>query len=336
MPAVRMGGPAAGSQQPEVAAALTAIDTAASCPICHFLLDTPLLLRSCGHSCELEGMVALCRPHSPFTNLLPRSCCQVNACWLPASCRLQHLHPPKPGFPRALGAAHLPHVSVSMSRMGCHVEQMPVCQTSCLLLSCQPYGRGLPCSKPCDARDLLPNATLREILDKYAAARPLLLAGAKESTQAVPGQGDSDGRQQGQAVQRWSGRKRMRMQQHKHEHEQLHLDKEKIDQQAGVLPGRRRTRSASCGKVDTDLAERSSSGWSDDDASEPEVSSGEADDDGNSSPSPQSQRLPPSRHRQMPPASYQQQQQQQQHAGQQAEGRPADTPSGFVRCPVCR
>lgn len=74
-----MGGPAAGSQQPEVAAALTAIDTAASCPICHFLLDTPLLLRSCGHSCELEGMVALCRPHSPFTasaaqKLLPGQC----------------------------------------------------------------------------------------------------------------------------------------------------------------------------------------------------------------------------------------------------------------------
>lgn len=51
-PAIGMAGAGGAGRQTEAAAALYTIDTAASCPICHALFDTPLLLKSCGHSCE--------------------------------------------------------------------------------------------------------------------------------------------------------------------------------------------------------------------------------------------------------------------------------------------
>lgn len=249
-----MAGAGGAGRQTEAAAALYTIDTAASCPICHALFDTPLLLKSCGHS--------FC-----------------------STCIRQNL-----AFQERSGP--------------------PSCPT---------------CRKPCDARDLLLNAALRDVLDSYAAGRPMLLAAAKAPLQAAlqPGD-DSNGCQQGQTARRQSGRKRTRQQ----EQRQLQADEDEDGNE--VLPAQRRTRSAPGAKVDVDLAAYSSSGWSDGDASEPEASSGEEYEEGASRPSSLLHCRQPSGRRQVAPAA----QQQPQQASQQAGGS-ADTPSGFVRCPVC-
>ncbi|KAL4433624.1 hypothetical protein ABPG75_000065 [Micractinium tetrahymenae] len=207
---------AAASGETEAAAALAAVDSAASCPICHSLIDTPLLLKSCGHS--------YC-----------------------STCIRQNL-----AFQERSGP--------------------PSCPT---------------CRKPCDARDLLPNAALREVLDKYAAARPLLLAAAEAAAQAPVVHGAaSNGRQQGRSAQRQTGCKRTRQQQQE-QRRRRQADEDEDEEEAEASPARRRTRSASgakagaqaakqpAGKVYIDLAADSSSGWSEGDASEPEPSSGD-------------------------------------------------------------
>lgn len=202
-----------------------------------------------------------------------------------------------------------------------------MCFTGLVLVTC--------CSKPCDARDLLPNAALREVLGKYATARPLLLAAAEATVAERPGD-DSHGQQRGQTVQWQPGQKRMRQQQQDHQL-QHHADKVRVEEEEEKPSARLRTHAlcaapaVQAGKqrsnqVDNGLAADTSSGWSDEIVSGPQACV-EDDDQGSSSQSPRLQQRPPGR---------QAAQQQQQQAGQQAGRGAADTPSGFVRCPVCR
>ncbi len=142
-----MAGCSGGGAAVEASAATSVLLEAASCAICGSLFDCPLLLRSCGHSCEQSisaNAADVMRGYTPLPNLvacamrlaaaadlnaacsimpppfeqqqaLPRGLPRPNPfhLCLPA-CSLQPLHPRKPGVPGALRAPRLPQLQVSL------------------------------------------------------------------------------------------------------------------------------------------------------------------------------------------------------------------------------
>ena len=227
-----------------------------------------------------------------------------------------------------------------------------------LMLTAAACAALLLCSKPCDARDLHPNPALREVLEKYGSARPLLLHLMHERHQAgaagVSAQLEPSARRRRPPRQPGSKRRHG---------EQQHFE--------AVVPaagegGRRQTRSTSAqqaaptaaaavsGAGKLDLADDSSSRGEQDasEASASEASSSSSSSDfssGSGDASSSAEGSPSSfkRQRRSGPAKgtlrgrqstgTAARQQQQQGAGpQQVQAvPPADTPPGFVRCPVC-